>query len=126
MVNTEKQVKKSCNTNFSNRDLHIILVYRKETEPETVKDDILLYLRKVRTIAEDNIEYCYIVNQIMDKYPAIHILIRTKTTLNQEELKRHWDKGMAKASTVSQADKRAMDYYLTKWGSKTHYSGGFK
>lgn len=111
---------------MANADLHIILAYRKETEPETVKEDILQYLRKVRTIAEDNIEYCYTVNQITDKHPAVHILIRAKTTLNQEELKRQWDKGMAKASTVSQADKRAMDYYLTMWGSKTHYSGGFK
>ncbi len=124
MVKEEKQVKKICSSNFRSKDLHIILTYQKEVEPEAVEKDILRYLGKIRTIAADKFEYCYTVRPILDKHPAVHILLRPNKRLNEEELKNIWDKGMAKASVVTPADKRAMDYYLTKWGGKVHHSRG--
>jgi hypothetical protein len=100
------------------KDVHIILTYRNEVEPETVEKDIIVYLSKIQNSIHGKFEYCYTVKPIMDKYPAIHILLRPANRINESDLLSIWGKGMAKSSIITGADKRAMDYYLTKWGGK--------
>lgn len=122
MIKESEPIEKA---NYERKDLHMILTYRNEVEPETVNKDIYLYLRKLQKHITGKFEYCYTVRPITDKHPAVHILIRPNKKLDESELKSFWDKGMAKASIVTPADKRAMDYYLTSWGSKVHRSRGY-
>ncbi|MGB8452771.1 MAG: hypothetical protein WCD89_10590 [Anaerocolumna sp.] len=124
MINAEKQLETNYNTNIKGKDIHIILTYKNEVEPETVKKDIKAYLKKVQNSSYGKFKYCYTVNPIMDKYPAIHILLRPDIRLNESDLLSLWGKGMAKSAVITGADKRAMDYYLTKWGGKTYQSRG--
>lgn len=118
MNNIQTQVTRSSSTSSEGKDLHLILTYRHEVEQKTVESDILKLLSRIRTITKDNFEYCYTIRPITDKRPAIHILLRPKKKLNEKELLSFWDKGIAKASVVTPADKRAMDYYLSRWNSK--------
>lgn len=106
------------NTGTMGKDMHIILAYRHEVESETVNKDLLLFLREIQKKAIDDFEFCYSIKPILDKRPAIHILLRPNKKIDGNELLKNWTKGIAKAAVVTAADKRAMEYYLSNWGSR--------
>ncbi|WFR55385.1 hypothetical protein QA584_17440 [Anaerocolumna sp. AGMB13025] len=106
----------SINSKPIGKDLHIILAYKNEVESDTVNQDIIEFLQKIHDTTKVQLEYCYSVKPIMDKRPAIHILLRPSQKLDGQELITYWKKGIAKAAEVTAADKRAMEYYLSKWG----------
>lgn len=111
------------NTGTMGKDLHIILAYRNEVESETVNKDLLSFLREIQKNATVDFEFCYSIKPILYKRPAIHILLRPNKMINGNELLKNWTKGIAKAVVVTAADKRAMEYYLSNWGSRKINNG---
>jgi hypothetical protein len=115
-----------CNANFGENDLHIILTYKNSVAQTRVKKDILSYLLEIRKTFTSNYEYCYKVNSITDGHPAIHILIKTVDSLDQEKLKSLWGNGIVKVALLENFDKRAVSYYFKSWNSDLHRSRGFE
>jgi hypothetical protein len=103
-------------------DVHVILTYKNAVEKGKIKNDILTYLFKVKKTITNEFEYCYRVNPITEGHPAVHVLIKTNESLDQEELKKLWGKGIAKVALLDNFDKRAASYYFKTWDSELHQS----
>jgi hypothetical protein len=105
------------------KNLHVILTYSKEVENENIEEDIIQYLSKLQSKEKGKLEYCYKINPILDKRPAIHILLKLPERINETELIKLWDKGMAKTAILEEFDRRAMEFYLSNFKK---ISRGFK